>query len=218
MVNMESPHNRHKEFEQVRFGPRDVQADALKALLVAADALSHSGELIQAELRYKQALRQAELAFGENSDHAKRVLSILTAFYRNHSREAEAREVEVRLLLMKPDILPEEPVPCRNLQSRFLRKKITNDQLLQMNRVVLPPDIRKACQVLAMPTEEEFSTEDVFKAWKRRVIAGSVHPDLGGENEHSVLVNTSKDILIRWLEGRLPKLGVGRQIDSFQAK
>jgi tetratricopeptide (TPR) repeat protein len=218
MVIMESPHNSHKEFEQVRFEPRDVQADAIKAFLVAADALSHSGELTQAELRYKQALRQAELAFGENSDHAKRVLSILTAFYRNHGREEEAREIELRLLLMNPDILPDEPAPCRNLQSRFLRKKITNDQLLQMNRVVLPPDIRKACQVLGMPTSEEFSTEDVLKAWKRRIVAGSVHPDLGGENEHSVLVNTSKDLLIRWLESRLPKLGLGRQIDSFQAK
>jgi hypothetical protein len=66
-----------------------------------------------------------------------------------------------------------------------------------------------------MPVEADFNSDDILKAWKRRIVAGSAHPDLGGENEHSVLINTSKDLLIRWHESRLPKsrLGLGRYID-----
>jgi hypothetical protein len=214
---MESPENTAKDFEQVCFEPRDVQADAIKTFLVAADALAHTGELTQAELRYRQALRQAELAFGEESDHAKRVMSIMTGFYRNNNRELEALTLESKLLKMSRAVASEEPVGTTNLQDRFLRKKkITSDQLMQMNRVVLPPEIRKACQVLGMSTEEEFNAEDVLKAWKKRIVSGAVHPDLGGENEHSILVNTSKDVLIRWQESRLPKLG--RNLDFFQTR
>ena len=214
MVKMESPDD-NDDFQQVHFEPRDVHAEAIKTFLVAADALSHSGDMAQAELRYTQALRQAELAFGDSSDHYKRVLSLLSGFYRNQGRENEARAIELKLLKMAREAAPEEPVGSTNLQSRFLRKKVTNEQLLAMNRVVFPPDIRKACQVLGMTVDEDFTVDDVLKAWKRRIVADSVHPDLGAENEHSVLVNTSKDVLIRWQESRLPKsrLGLGRHLD-----
>lgn len=212
---MESLYNTDDEFQQVHFEPRDVHAEAIRTFLTAADALQHSGEIAQAELRYKQALRQAELAFGDTSDHYKRVLSLISVFYRQIGREQEARTLELKLLKMAREEAPEEPVGTRNLQSRFLKKKVTNDRLQAMTRVVLPPDIRKACQVLGMPIDEEFTADDVLKAWKRRIVAGSVHPDLGGENEHSILVNTSKDVLIRFHESRLPKsrLGLGRHID-----
>ena len=215
MVKMESPYD-NDEFQQVHFEPRDVHAEAIKTFLVAADALAHSGEISQAELRYTQALRQAELAFGDTSDHYKRVLSLLSGFYRNQGREHDARAIELKLLKMAREAAPEEPDGSTNLQSRFLRKKkVTNEELVAMNRVVFPPEIRKACQVLGLPVEVDFTVEDVLKAWKRRIVAGSVHPDLGGENEHSVLVNTSKDVLIRWQESRLPKsrLGLGRHLD-----
>jgi hypothetical protein len=212
---MESHYN-DDEFQQIQFEPRDVHAEAIKTFLVAADALAHSGELAQAELRYTQALRQAELAFGDTSDHYKRVLSLISVFYRNCGREHEARAIEQKLIKMARDAAPEEPVGSTNLQSRFLRKKkITSEELTAMNRVVFPPDIRKACQVLGMPVEEDFTVDDVLRAWKKRIVAGSVHPDLGGENEHSILVNTSKDLLIRWQESRLPKsrFGFGRHVD-----
>lgn len=212
---MESHYN-DDEFQQIQFEPRDVHAEAIKTFLVAADALAHSGELAQAELRYTQALRQAELAFGDTSDHYKRVLSLISVFYRNGGREHEARAIEQKLIKMARDAAPEEPVGSTNLQSRFLRKKkITSEELTAMNRVVFPPEIRKACQVLGMPVEEDFTVDDVLRAWKKRIVAGSVHPDLGGENEHSILVNTSKDLLIRWQESRLPKsrLGFGRHVD-----
>lgn len=215
MVSMESPYN-DDEFEQIQFEPRDVYAEAIKNFLVAADAHAHAGDLAQAELRFNQALRQAELAFGDTSDHYKRVLSLISGFYRNNGREHEARAIEQKLLKMARDAAPEEAVGSSNLQSRFLRKKkITKEELAVMNRVVMPPEIRKACQVLGMPVEEDFTIDDVLKAWKRRIVANSVHPDLGGENEHSVLVNTSKDTLIRWHESRLPKsrFGFGRNVD-----
>ncbi len=214
MVKMESPYN-DDEFQQVQFEPRDVHVEAIKTFLVAADALAHSGEVAQAELRYTQALRQAELAFGDTSDHYKRVLSILSVFYRNQGREHDARAIELKLLKMAREAASEEPVGSTNLQSRFLKKKVTHEELVAMNRVVFPPDIRKACQVLGMSINEDFTVDDVLKAWKRRIVEGSVHPDLGGENEHSVLVNTSKDVLIRWQESRLPKsrLGLGRHLD-----
>lgn len=212
---MESPYN-DDEFQQIQFEPRDVYAEAIKTFLVAADALAHAGETAQAELRYTQALRQAELAFGDTSDHYKRVLSLISVFYRNSGREHEARAVEQKLLKMARDAAPEEPVGSTNLQSRFLRKKkITSEELTAMNRVVFPPEIRKACQVLGLPVEEDFTVDDVLRAWKKRMVADSVHPDLGGENEYSVLVNTSKDLLIRWQESRLPKsrFGFGRHVD-----
>jgi len=216
MVNMESLYDNDDEFRQVHFEPRDVHAEAIKTFLVAADALAHAGEVAQAELRYTQALRQAELAFGDTSDHFKRVLGLLSGFYRNQGREQDARVLELKLLKMAREAAPEEPVGTTNLQSRFLRKKkVTHEELAAMNRVVFPPDIRKACQVLGMRADEDFTTGDVLKAWKRRIVSGSVHPDLGAENEHSVLVNTSKDVLIRWQESRLPKsrLGLGRNLD-----
>lgn len=205
------------ELQQIQFEPRDIYVEAIKKFLLAAEALTQSGEIDQAELRYNQALRQAELAFGDTSDYYKRVLSLLSVFYRNTGREHEARAIEQKLLKMAREAAPEEPVGSTNLQSWFMRKKrITREDLATMNRVVLPPEIRKACQVLGMSVEEDFTAEDVLKAWKRRIIADSVHPDLGGANEQSVLVNTSKDVLIRWQESRLPKsrLGLGRNADS----
>lgn len=213
---MESPDDNDDDFQQVHFEPSDVHAEAIKTFLVAADALAHAGDIAQAELRYTQALRQAELAFGDSSDHYKRVLSLLSGFYRNQGREHDARAIELKLLKMAREAAPEGPVGSTNLQSRFLRKKkITNEELVAMNRVVFPPEIRKACQVLGLSVDEDFTVDDVLKAWKRRIVDGSVHPDLGGENEHSVLVNTSKDVLIRWQESRLLKsrLGLGRNLD-----
>ncbi|MBS2003551.1 MAG: tetratricopeptide repeat protein [Cyanobacteria bacterium SZAS LIN-5] len=212
---MES-HSNDDELQQVQFEPREVYAEAIKTFLVAAESLARAGETSQAELRYSQALRQAELAFGDTSDHYQRVLSLMSGFYRNTGREHEARAIEQKLLKMARAAAPEEPVGSSNLQSRFLRKKkVTQEELATMNRVVMPPEIRKACQVLGLPVEEDFTVEDVLKAWKRRIIADSLHPDLGGENENSVLVNTSKDVLIRWQESHLPKsrFGLGRHTD-----
>jgi len=212
---MESTDN-NNELPEIEFEPRDLYVEAIKKFLVAADAFRHSGDIEQAELRYKQALRQAELAFGDTSDHYKRVLSLMSVFYRNTGREHEARALEQKLLKMDREGAPPQSVGSTNLQSWFLRKKrITREDLTTINRVVLPPEIRKACQVLGLPVEEDFTVEDVLKAWKRRIIADSLHPDLGGENENSVLVNTSKDVLIRWQESHLPKsrFGLGRHAD-----
>lgn len=215
---MESHYNSYGE--QVQFEPRDVHAEAIRTFLVAADALSHAGDMSQAELRYKQALRQAELAFGETSDHYKRVLSLMSVFFRKFGRDFEARQLELKLMKMASDELPppEQPAVSSGLQSKFIKKKVTSEQLVAMNRVVFPPDIRRACQVLGMSIDEDFTPDDVLKAWKRRIVEGSIHPDLGGPEEQSILVNTSKDVLIRYQESRLPRLRLGRHTESFQAR
>jgi hypothetical protein len=212
------------EFGQLSFEPNDVQEDAMKAFLSAADALWRSGELTQAELRFRQALRQAELAFGQHSDNAKRVLSIMTVFYRAQEREEEARELERQLLIPSPVAQQQQPQQeveeaprHRNLQSRFLRRKeVGIDQISQLNRVFLPPEIRKACQVLGLPTDGEVSLDAVHKAWKKQIVEKSLHPDLGGEEESSVIVNTSKDTIVRWLESRLPRFG--KHVESSQQR
>ena len=73
------------------------QQEALNAFLVAAESLAQKGQIIEAELRFKQALQTAEKAFGKDSDQAMLVLSILAAFYHVHKRTWEARQVECRL-------------------------------------------------------------------------------------------------------------------------
>src|SRR5580658_2485311 len=70
------------------------QQEALNAFLVAAESLAQKGQIIEAELRFKQALQTAEKAFGKDSDQAMLVLSILAAFYHVHKRTWEARQVE----------------------------------------------------------------------------------------------------------------------------
>jgi hypothetical protein len=37
-------------------------------------------------------------------------------------------------------------------------------------------------------------------------MAKDVHPDLGGEQEIAIMVNTARDILVKWLEGQQPNL------------
>jgi hypothetical protein len=51
-------------------------------------------------------------------------------------------------------------------------------------------------------------TERIVKeAWKRQIASPGVHPDLGGETESAIYLNTAKDTLVRWLDQQAPKLG-----------
>lgn len=68
----------------------------------------------------------------------------------------------------------------------------------------IPQEIRKNCMLLGL-RPEELTKELVLKEWKKQIAA--VHPDLGGDTESSIVLNTAKDTLLRWLEQNTPKLG-----------
>lgn len=70
----------------------------------------------------------------------------------------------------------------------------------------IPPEIRKACLILGV-RPEEMTAETVQNAWKGQIASPGVHPDLGGDTESAIFLNTAKDTLLRWLEQQAPKLG-----------
>ncbi|HEY9784983.1 MAG TPA: hypothetical protein V6D17_06230, partial [Candidatus Obscuribacterales bacterium] len=70
----------------------------------------------------------------------------------------------------------------------------------------IPPEIRKACLILGV-RPEEMTSQSVYDAWKKQIASPGVHPDLGGDHESAIYLNTAKDTLLRWLETSGPKLG-----------
>lgn len=70
----------------------------------------------------------------------------------------------------------------------------------------IPPEIRKACMILGIKPEEA-TQRAVIVAWKEQIASPGVHPDLGGDTEAAVFLNTAKDTLVRWLDAQAPKLG-----------
>jgi hypothetical protein len=70
----------------------------------------------------------------------------------------------------------------------------------------IPPEIRKASLILGL-RPEEITTQAVVEAWKKQIASPGVHPDLGGDTEAAVYLNTAKDTLVRWIEAQAPKLG-----------
>lgn len=61
-----------------------------------------------------------------------------------------------------------------------------------------PPEIRKACMILGLKPGG-LSIELVNQAWKKQMAAPGVHPDLGGDQEAAVFLNTAKETLLNWL-------------------
>lgn len=70
----------------------------------------------------------------------------------------------------------------------------------------IPPEIRKSFMILGLKPEEA-TTKTVIEAWKKQIASPGVHPDLGGDTEAAVYLNTAKDMLVRWLDQQAPKLG-----------
>jgi hypothetical protein len=74
----------------------------------------------------------------------------------------------------------------------------------------IPPEIRRHCLILGVGIDEVTSPNAksvVMQAWKNQIASPGVHPDLGGDTEAAVLLNTAKDQLVRWIEQQAPKLG-----------
>lgn len=89
----------------------------------------------------------------------------------------------------------------------------TGEHTLPRNNVFLPPDIRRAAQMLGLQAQD-ITTESVHRAWRTLICAPGAHPDSGGPKEGAILLNTSRDTLLRWLEESAPRLG--RQFPSQQ--
>jgi hypothetical protein len=68
----------------------------------------------------------------------------------------------------------------------------------------IPPEIRKACLILGVRSED-MTTAMVVEAWKKQIV--DVHPDKGGDTETAIILNTAKDTLVHWIEAQAPKLG-----------
>ncbi len=63
----------------------------------------------------------------------------------------------------------------------------------------IPPEMRKHCMILGIPTDPELLTKDkVMLAWKNQIASPGVHPDLGGDTEAAIALNTAKDA---WFAG-----------------
>ncbi|MBY0548580.1 MAG: hypothetical protein K2W95_15020 [Candidatus Obscuribacterales bacterium] len=184
---------------------RKKTQNALNSFLVAADALVKMNQLIEAEIRYKNALKQAEKDYGINSDQTMLVSSILSAFYRTQNREEEAIEIEARLFAWTM-----EPQQAADVEStrRFVGGAKSEPSTATDERGVrIPASLRRPCQILGLNLEEPLSVSNINKAWKKQMLSQGAHPDLGGNTDEAVLLNKAKEQLMAYLEERAPKLG-----------
>jgi hypothetical protein len=72
--------------------------------------------------------------------------------------------------------------------------------------VPLPVHIREAADRLGLALAESLTRDAVHRAWRKQICMPEHHPDLGGNAEKAILLNTAKDQLSRWLDTNEPKL------------
>jgi hypothetical protein len=73
--------------------------------------------------------------------------------------------------------------------------------------IVEPPaEVLRWSEVLGLDAST-LTAEDIHRAWRKAISSPDVHPDLGGEVETAILLNTAKDSLTKWLDTFTPKLG-----------
>ncbi len=179
----------------------DTQSQPVMAELVvqdflnAADTLIELGDVTQAELRLRDALRKADSSFGHNSRVVRRVLTALLDFYKSQDRREALATVEKRLeLLGPPPAGDEDPVKEKkdpnNSHGKLLALKPKGERNLPstgtsgVNTRIMPAEIRRACQILGL-APEDINESAVGQAWKRAISDPSVHPDLGGAGRGS---------------------------------
>jgi hypothetical protein len=69
-----------------------------------------------------------------------------------------------------------------------------------------PAEVLRWSEVLGLDASN-LTAEDIHRAWRKAISSPDVHPDLGGEVETAILLNTAKDSLTKWLDSFAPKLG-----------
>ncbi|MBX9772105.1 MAG: hypothetical protein K2X29_12080 [Candidatus Obscuribacterales bacterium] len=184
---------------------RKKTQNALNSFLVAADALVKMNQIIEAEIRYKDALKQAEKDYGINSDQTMLVSSILSAFYRTQNREAEAIEIEARLFAWTME--PQKAADAEGARRFVGGAKSEQPSSTDERSVRIPASLRRPCQILGLNLEEPLSVANINKAWKKQMLSQGAHPDLGGNTDEAVLLNKAKEQLMAYLDERAPKLG-----------
>jgi hypothetical protein len=192
--------------------PRKSRVEHLNVVntyLVAAAGLVSTGDNVQAEVRYQQALRQAEQSFGLQDDCTIFVISILAAFYRLQDRPADAEELESRIASWDHAAVQAETVDDSASQKFVKMKAAKKDSPAPVTRrasKVLTPEVRRACQLLGLSSDEPLTLDGINKAWKKQIVGGAVHPDLGGDVDESILLNNAKSLLVSHVESQGPKL------------
>jgi len=194
--------------EQLDFAPKSQTADSVETFLHAAMDSFKNHEMILTEVRLRLALKQADLTYGHNSPSVQHVLSIMAEFYRLQSRDAEMSAVEKRLRLISPDHTASEAArtPEPNQLKGLLGRKRMDRQPYQrkLTAAQVPAEVRRSCQILGLEISD-LNQQAVHRAWKTSMCT-DVHPDLGGEVETAILVNTARDTLNKWLDQREPNL------------
>lgn len=182
-----------------------ITQSELNTALLAAAALAHTNQLVEAEIRFKNALRAAEKKHGAASDQAMLVSSVLAAFYRSHNRISEALEIEGRLETwqMQDESVADDPSGKKFVGGSRSDQNVRSDE----SALRVPANLRKACQILGLSMETGITAAAVNRAWKKQMLAKSAHPDLGGNTEEAVLLNDAKEQLMSFLQERAPKLG-----------
>ena len=181
--------------------------------LNAAKTLSEFGDVTQAELRLRDALKTADASFGHNSRVVRRVLTALEAFYRSQNRNDAALVIEKRLELLGPapagaDALDERSKNPNSSHGKLLSVRVRAGESLVETAPKpspMPAEVRRACQILGLPLKE-INEASVRQSWKRAISAPEAHPDLGGERELAILLNNSRDTILGWLDGEQSKL------------
>jgi hypothetical protein len=180
---------------------------ALNAYLVSADTLSREGRYVEAELRLTEALALAQNKCGQHSDQVVLVLSILAAFYRSSGKLHEALRIEERISSWSPDEnkTPDKPAVQGPLSSKLAAQTSSSKSEADDKAKILPHNVRRACRILGLPTDEKFSADQVQRAWKKQMLQQGAHPDLGGNTDEAVLLNQAKTELLEYLEFVTPR-------------
>jgi hypothetical protein len=179
---------------------------ALYTFLSAAQALASTNQLVEAEIKYGEALRMANREFGAESDQVVLVMSILAAFYRATGRAQEALPLEQNLTEWTMRATPAEPTG----DTKFVGGRRTHENLIPPNLeegIRIPNNLRHACQILGIPMEDRLTATSVNQAWKKQMLVANAHPDLGGNPEEAILLNNAKIEIMSFLESCKPKLG-----------
>lgn len=190
--------------------PRHTAQALVDNFLAAAASSLNLGDVTQAELRYRDALRQADASFGHNSEAVVRVLESMAEFYGLQGRTDALATVQKRIeLIAAAPATSTNPLPPAAANSSYGR-------LLSMSRQIekpvtkpapvrLPGEVRKSLQILGL-SPDDFDVAQVKQAWKQAITDPGVHPDLGGQQEVAILLNNARDTVLRWLSEQEPKL------------
>ena len=96
------------------------------------------------------------------------------------------------------------------MKHKFVGRSREREEILKTHSsrppVEPPAEVLKWTEVLGLDSNT-FTAADVHRAWRKQISSPDVHPDLGGELETAILLNTAKDSLTKWLDSFAPKLG-----------